>query len=99
MISQKAILSYLKLHKQDYLSRFGLVSIALFGSYAQGTNSVTSDIDLLVEFEENTPNLSHVKAVLKAELQKHFELDVDICREKYIKPYFKTQILNSAIYV
>ena len=24
---------------------------------------------------------------------------VDICREKYIKPYFRKQILESAIYI
>jgi len=32
-------------------------------------------------------------------VRKRFNRDVDLCREKYIKPYFRSQILQSAIYV
>jgi|TARA_B110000902_G_scaffold217960_1_gene251526 hypothetical protein len=78
---------------------FHLVSIALFGSYAEGKANEDSDIDLLVEFKKGTPNLSRKKSLLKQKIKNQFHLDVDICREKYIKPYFKQQILDSAIYV
>jgi predicted nucleotidyltransferase len=35
---------------------------------------------------------------LKDEIQSRFNLPVDICREKYIKPVFKNQILSDAKY-
>ena len=37
-------------------NRFGLRSLAVFGSVARGEDSHTSDIDLLVDFETPTPS-------------------------------------------
>ncbi len=61
-------------------------------------NQNDSDIDLVVEFEENTPDLYGKKQKLKAEIKSEFNAPVDICREKYIKPAFKNQILSEAKY-
>ena len=58
-----------------------------------------SDIDIIVEFLPNTENLSDMKASLKEAIKNAFDRDVDICREKYLKPYYRNQILKSAIYV
>jgi predicted nucleotidyltransferase len=52
----------------------------------------------LVEFEDNTPDLYIIKQKIKEEIQSKFNLSVDICREKYIKPIFKKQILSEAKY-
>ena len=38
----------LRAHKEDLRERFGVSSIAIFGSYARGEAAVDSDIDLLV---------------------------------------------------
>jgi hypothetical protein len=75
-----------------------LVKIGIFGSIARGEQNEESDIDLIVEFEENTPDLYSIKQRLKDEIQSRFNLPVDICREKYIKPVFKNQILSDAKY-
>lgn len=99
MTNQEHILTFLRSQKEVLMAEFHLVSIALFGSYAEGRANEESDIDLLVEFEEGIPNLSKLKSLLKERIRNQFHLDVDICREKYIKPYFKQQILDSAIYV
>lgn len=99
MLNKEEILTYLKEKKADFFSEYQLISLGLFGSYAVGDASENSDIDLLIEFQPETENLSEKKLKLKSTLQERFNRDVDLCREKYIKPYFKTQIQKSLIYV
>ena len=99
MTSKEEILSYLKEKKGEFFSDYQLVKLGLFGSFARGEATQDSDIDLIVEFEPNTQNLSEKKSKIKSSIQKHFHREVDVCREKYIKPYFKVQILESVIYV
>ena len=41
----------LRKHKEELGERFGVRSIAIFGSYARGEESELSDVDILVEFE------------------------------------------------
>ena len=99
MIKKEDILAFLSANKKELLTEYQLVKIGLFGSFARDENSENSDIDLIVEFKPNTPNLSEKKAKIKALVKQQFNQEVDLCREKYIKPYFKSQILQSAIYV
>jgi predicted nucleotidyltransferase len=53
----------------------------------------------LVEFEPDTDNIFDKKMRLRDMLKSSFNRDVDICREKYIKPYLESYILKEAIYV
>ena len=99
MVTQKEILIFLKDKKPDFYNDFKIVKIGIFGSYAGGTQTASSDIDILVEFEPRTENLTEKKSNLRAILKSKFNKEIDICREKYIKPYFKKQILETAIYV
>ena len=99
MTSKEEILSYLKEKKEEFFSDYQLVKLGLFGSFARGEATKDSDIDLIVEFEPNTQNLAEKKLRIKSTLKKQFHREVDVCREKYIKPYFKSQILESVIYV
>ncbi|HRD79595.1 MAG TPA: nucleotidyltransferase domain-containing protein [Saprospiraceae bacterium] len=93
MTERDKILSFLEQRKSELFSEYQLIRIGLFGSFARNEATEDSDIDLLVEFEPDTENLSEKKSRIKS------LREVDICREKYIKPYFKSQILESAIYV
>ena len=99
MLKAEHILSYLKEKKDDFFSEYQLTKIGLFGSFARQQESEDSDIDILVEFKADTQNLTDLKSDLKEKLSMQFGRKVDICREKYIKPYFKTNILKSTIYV
>jgi predicted nucleotidyltransferase len=99
MIDQTQILNYLSLNKQDISQKYNLTKLGIFGSYARNEQTAKSDLDLIVEFEDNTPNLSDKKDFLRAEIGSAFNLQVDVCREKYIKPIFLQHILTDAIYV
>ena len=98
MIDSNKILLYLASNKNRMEKEYHLVKIGLFGSIARGEQNEQSDIDLIVEFENDTPDLYSIKQRLRNEIESRFNLPVDICREKYIKPVFKQQILSEVKY-
>jgi len=99
MLEQSEILQYLSSNKRIISRKYNLKKIGIFGSFARNEQTAKSDLDLLVEFQDNTPDLSEKKEFLRREIQSVFHIPVDICREKYIKPVFRQQILSDAIYV
>lgn len=54
MKSRDQILAFLRQNKKLFRDRYHIIRIGLFGSYARGDQNVNNDIDLLVEFEDNT---------------------------------------------
>lgn len=98
MKTREQILKFLAQNKQMFRARYHIVRIGLFGSYARGDQNFESDIDLLVEFEDGTENLYELKLQIKDFFRSQLGLEVDICREKYIKPRFKNSILKETVY-
>ncbi len=98
-ITRSNILAFLSKEKPQFERQFRIAKIGLFGSYARGEETEYSDIDIILEFLPQTDNLTEIKSSLKELIKKEFGKNVGICREKYLKPYYRTQILKSAIYV
>lgn len=98
MKTREQILAFLAQNKILFRDKYHIVRIGLFGSYARGEQKPASDIDLLVEFEENTQGLYELKIQLKEFFQIQLGVDVDICREKYLKPRIKSSILKETVY-
>jgi len=98
MKTRDQILTFLVQNRKLFRDRFHIVRIGLFGSYAREEQKPDSDIDLLVEFEENTQDLYELKIQLKEFFQIQLGIDVDICREKYIKPRLKNSIIKETVY-
>jgi predicted nucleotidyltransferase len=98
MKTKDQILTFLSQNKKLFRDKYHIVRIGLFGSYARGEQNPSSDIDILVEFEENTQDLYELKIQLKEFFQIQLGVDVDICREKFIKPRIKKSILKEAVY-
>jgi len=98
MKTRDQILTFLSQNKRMFRERYNIVRIGLFGSYARSDQNLKSDIDLLVEFEENTQDLYELKLQLKDFFKKNLGVEVDICREKYIKPRIKNSILKETVY-
>ncbi len=99
MLTKEEILQFLAEQKVMLKQEFQIIKLGLFGSYARNEQTDKSDIDLMIEFEPNTADLAEKKARIKFIVKSKFQKKVDICREKYIKPYYKQQILQSTIYV
>ena len=99
MIERSNILDYLRANKERLMREYHLTRIGLFGSIAREDHTEKSDIDLVVEFEPETQNLYLLKETLRQEIQLRFSKPVDICRLKYIKPIFRSQIHKDIKYV
>lgn len=99
MHTQKQILEFISKNKNLLNKQFHISRIGLFGSYARNEQTDNSDIDLIVDFVENTNNLYDIKIELRKFFKDNLNVDVDICREKYIKPRYKNRIIKEAIYV
>lgn len=99
MPNTEQVLEFLRNHRQTLKSDLRIVKLGLIGSFARGQQTDNSDIDLLVEFEPKTDDIYGKKAKLKELLKASFDREVDICREKYMKPHIKSYLLKDAIYV
>ncbi|HMV42335.1 MAG TPA: hypothetical protein PK079_10355 [Leptospiraceae bacterium] len=55
--------------------------------------------DLIFEFDESANQLFASKERIREIVSQHFGVKVDLCREKYIKPFFKESILKDAIFI
>ncbi len=99
MLNTNDVLEFLRNHRQTLKSDFRIVKLGLIGSFARGEQTEESDIDLLVEFEPGTDDLFGKKLKLKDLLKASFDREVDICREKYMKPYIKRYLSKEVIYV
>lgn len=98
MTSREEILKFIARNKTVLHEQFHVVKIGVFGSYAREEQHEGSDVDLLVEFEQGTPDLYELKIRLKEFFKSRLGIDADICREKYIKPRMKSSILNETVY-
>jgi predicted nucleotidyltransferase len=99
MNTQQEILTFLQEHKDELLSRFHVSSIGLFGSFSRGEQDESSDVDILVDFDEDVTDFYTVKTALKAYLTHAFNRSIDLARKKYLKPYAKEKILKDVIYI
>ena len=99
MKTRDEIISFISRNKNLFRKEFHITKIGVFGSYAREEQSKASDLDLIVEFEDNTQNLYDLKLDLKEFFMNKLGVEVDICREKFIKPRIKEEILKETLYV
>ncbi len=81
--------------REELASRFGVKRIGLFGSYARGEASQTSDIDVLVEFDVPTCDKY---MDLKFFLEELFGRSVDMVTSGAIKPRVKPYVDRDVTY-
>lgn len=98
-LMKEDILNYLNSQKREFREKYHVRKIALIGSFARDEQSPYSDIDILVDIEEGTPDIFEVKCALKKEMEQRFGRNVEIASERYLKPFFRTKILQEAVYV
>jgi len=95
-LTREKILNTLKRLKEDLNTNFRVKTIGLFGSYVKNEQKNTSDIDLLVEFEEDA-DLFHLIG-LSRYLEEVFKSKVDVISKPAIKEELKQRILEEVIY-
>ncbi|MFC1496579.1 nucleotidyltransferase family protein [Candidatus Margulisiibacteriota bacterium] len=74
----------------DLCKRYGIIFLGIFGSYATGSFTPQSDLDLMVRFEDRKSLLEIVR--IEREISESIGLKVDLLTEKSINPYIKDRI-------
>jgi predicted nucleotidyltransferase len=99
MLDRQTILEYLRSNKSIFYNKYNIVKIGIFGSFARNEQTDRSDIDIIIEMPRGTEDSFEKKQELKVLLKNQFHREIDICRERSIKPLFKVLILKDTIYV
>jgi hypothetical protein len=99
MIRKEDISEFIRQNRLWLKEHFHIEKIAIFGSFARNEQTDKSDIDLLIELEDNTPDIHEKKEELRKYFRNKFKRNIDIAREKYLKSYVKHQILQESVYV
>jgi predicted nucleotidyltransferase len=93
----KAIKKKLEELKPVLKERFKVTEIGIFGSWIREENKETSDLDILVEFEEPVSLLGVVK--LENYLSERLDIKVDLIPQKDVREELKERIFKEAIYL
>lgn len=96
--SFEAVKIFLEKNKALLREMFGVKNTGIFGSFARGEEKKSSDIDILVEFEEGYETFKNYMG-LKFYIEDSFGRKVDLVIIDNIKPMLKEDILREAIYV
>ena len=91
------VLAALRDHEDD-LRRLGVAHAAVFGSVARGGAGPKSDIDVLVELDEDRPMGVFDYARVKLYINEILGESSDVVNRRTLKPLLRTAILHDAIH-
>ncbi len=91
------ILETLRTHEGE-LRRFGVSHAAVFGSIARGEARGDSDIDVLVELDQDRPMGIFEYARLKLYIDEILNGAADVVNRRTIKPLLRDSILRGAVH-
>lgn len=91
------ITEYLKQRKEKFIKNYSIEKIGLFGSFANGKNTLDSDIDIV--YETSTKDLTFKQFHQIEELKNQFNRNIDLVNLKYMNPLIKRKALKDMIYV
>jgi len=89
------VLNILKAHEKEIKKKFGVRNIGIFGSYARGEEKETSDVDVLVEFEE--PTFRNFMGLVFF-LEDLFGREVDLVTTKGMSPHIRPHVEKEVIW-
>ncbi len=95
-MQKEQILALLANHRAD-LDRYGVRSLALFGSVVRGEEKPESDIDLLVVFEGPATFDGYME--LKFYLEDLLGQAVDLVTSKALRPQLRPWVEQDLVYV
>jgi predicted nucleotidyltransferase len=82
-------------NKELLRRKFKVKEIGLFGSYVRNEQKETSDVDILVEFEETPTLLEFIE--LENYLTELLGVKVDLVMKKALKPSIKEIVLKEVV--
>ena len=89
------VAAILEQHAPDLRQRFGVRSLALFGSVARDQAGATSDVDLIVEFDRPLGYLGFF--ALQDHLERLLGSKVDLGTRESLKPRLRARVLQELV--
>jgi predicted nucleotidyltransferase len=96
MIKKEDVLQTLTKNKDSLYSKYPIKSLAVFGSVARDENIENSDVDLLVEFNDDI-GIRFID--LAEEIESLLNQRVDLVSKKAVKPKYYKAFEEDLIYV
>lgn len=84
-------------HKESLKEEYMIKEIGVFGSYIKHKQQNTSDIDILVDFQNAVDLLTFVH--LKNYLTDLLQVNVDLVMKKALKPGIGERVLKEVVYI
>ena len=97
MMNRDKALDLLRAHKLALAERFGVTSLALFGSFARDQATDRSDVDVLVRF--NGPATSKTYFGVQFYIEDLLDRPVDLVTEKALRPELRPYVEREAVHV
>ena len=94
---QAMVVETIQAHADELRERFGVASLAVFGSASRGTMGEASDVDVLVRFAGTTSFEAYFG--LKFYLEELLGRNVDLATEAMVKPRLWGRIEDELTYV
>ena len=95
MINLETLRKTLQDHKEELNQKYGVKELGVFGSCVKNEQHETSDVDLLVEFDEAIDLFTFVN--LKNYLSNLLNVNVDLVMKKALKPKIGQRILQEVV--
>ena len=95
-MNRDEVLNLLRAHKATLSQRFGVVELALFGSFARDQAADDSDVDILGRFDGSTDWRKYfgVQFYLEDLLGRPVDLVTDKALRAEIRPYVEREAVN-----
>src|SRR5215831_5466169 len=93
----QCVLETLRAHEND-LRQMGVSHAAVFGSVARAEAGVESDVDVLVELDENRPIGVFEYTRLKLYIAELLDGASDVVNRRTLKPLLRASILRDAVH-
>jgi hypothetical protein len=89
------LLAKLKELKPEVMARYKAKEIGLFGSFVRGEQSADSDIDVLVDFEEEADLFDLVGLALR--LEEELQRKVDVIPKRALRAELREAVLREVV--
>ncbi|MCQ2355946.1 MAG: nucleotidyltransferase family protein [Methanocorpusculum sp.] len=94
---REGVLAKLKEYLPEIWERFGIRTLAIFGSVARGEENPNSDVDILYEFRSGETTLAHLVG-LGDFLEERLGRKVDLVAARALSPYIRDAVIAGAMY-
>lgn len=95
MDEREQLVGQLRQLKPALAQRYKVRGLALFGSLARGAQSADSDVDLLVDFEDDADLLDMMG--LANDLEEALARKVDVVPRRALRPEIRDQVLGEMV--